>query len=61
MNMPKRDICLFILHKLKFGKIPPKLLSISTEHEDRDPRVIDQYEGGSKNIVMKMRALKIGV
>ena len=36
-----------------------KLLSISTEHGERDPHVIEQYDGGSKTLVMKITALKI--
>ena len=41
------------------GTIPPKLLPISTEHGEKDPHVIGQYEGGSKNSVIEMRAFKM--
>ena len=41
------------------GKIPPKLLPISTENVERDPNVIGQYESGWKNSLLEMRVLKI--
>ena len=39
--------------------MPLKFISISTKHVERDPNVIGQYECGSKNSVVEMRALKI--
>ena len=37
----------------------PKLLLISTEHGERGPQVIGQYEDGFRNFVVVMRALKM--
>ena len=37
----------------------PKFLPLSTEHGERDPHVIGHYEGGSKNSIVEMRALKM--
>ena len=61
MNMPKRDLRLFMFHEFKFehNVSEPKLLSVSTEHGERYPYVIGQYEGGFKNLVMEMTALKM--
>ncbi|KAF2347598.1 hypothetical protein FHG87_021648 [Trinorchestia longiramus] len=39
------------------GTTPPKLLPISTEHEEKSPQGIGQYEGGSGNsgVVMRLK------
>ena len=39
--------------------MPSKLLPISTEHGEMRIQVIGQYEGGSRNSVVQIRALKI--
>ncbi|KAF2362805.1 Transposase type 1 [Trinorchestia longiramus] len=41
------------------GTTPPKLLPISTEHEEKSPQGIGQCEGGSGNSGVVMRALKM--
>ncbi|KAF2364570.1 Transposase type 1 [Trinorchestia longiramus] len=41
------------------GTTPPKLLPISTEHGEKSPQGIGQYEGGSGNSGVVMRALKM--
>ncbi|KAF2367782.1 hypothetical protein FHG87_001451 [Trinorchestia longiramus] len=41
------------------GTTPPKLLPISTEHGEKSPQRIGQYEGGSRNSRAVMRALKM--
>ena len=48
-----------MLHEFKLDKIPPKFLSISTEHGEKDPNMIGQYEVSSKNSAVKMIALKM--
>lgn len=39
--------------------MPPKLLSISAKHGEKDPQVIAPYEGGFRNSVVVMGALEI--
>ena len=58
-NMPKRELYLFMLHEFKFGHNASKILPISKEYGVKDPHVIGQYECGSKNYVVEMRALKM--
>ncbi|KAF2355181.1 hypothetical protein FHG87_014062 [Trinorchestia longiramus] len=41
------------------GTTPPKLLPISTEHGEKSPQGIGQYEGGSGNSEVMMRILKM--
>ena len=41
------------------GTIPLKLLSISTDIGERNSHAIGQYEGGSINSVVEIRALKM--
>ena len=43
INMPKCDLCLFILNEFILGTMPPILL-----YGEKDPYVIGQYESGSK-------------
>ena len=59
MNMPKRELRLLMLHEFKLGHKSPTHLPISTDYVGRDSHVIGQYEGGSKNSVVEMRALKM--
>ena len=60
MIMPKRDIHLFMLHEFKLGhNVSKTILPLSTEHGERDSRVIGQNEDGSKISEVKVRALKI--
>ncbi|KAF2354444.1 hypothetical protein FHG87_014802 [Trinorchestia longiramus] len=42
-----------------FGTTPLKLLPISTEHGEKSPQGIGQYEGGLGNSGVVMRALKM--
>ena len=39
--------------------MPPKLLPISIDYRERNSHVIGQYESGSKNSLVNMRALKM--
>ena len=39
--------------------MPSKLLPISTEHGEMGIQVIRQYEGASRNSIVKIRALKM--
>ena len=59
MNMSKRDICLLMFHEFKLEHNTSEILPISTEHREKAAHVIGQYEGFSKNSVVKMRALKM--
>jgi len=55
----KVNIVFWSCMSLNLDTMPLKLLPISREHGERDPQVIELYEGSSKKFVVEMRALRM--
>ncbi|KAF2361242.1 Pleckstrin domain [Trinorchestia longiramus] len=59
MNMKKHDLRLLMLHEFKLGHNASKASANINEHGEKSPQGIGQYEGGSGNSGVVMRALKM--